>query len=147
MSRGGETGGPTIQDALTEFARSGYEGDFRAKQGGVLECLTCGQDSRAQDVRRTAMRRVEGASDPADMVSVNALVCPRCGAHGTLVLAYGMNASPEDAEVLTHLNSAHAKDHESMNRDLLHPAEAEVPQMPSETDESGLPGPRTIDEA
>jgi hypothetical protein len=46
---------------------------------------------------------VEGASDPADMLAVVALVCPICKTHGTLVVGYGPEAGPDDAEVLSGL--------------------------------------------
>jgi hypothetical protein len=37
------------------------------------------------------------------MVAVAALVCPLCGAHGTLVLSYGPEADVDDADVLSLL--------------------------------------------
>ena len=42
---------------------------------------------------------MEGASDPADMITVVATSCPVCGADGTMVLGYGPAASDLDAAV------------------------------------------------
>jgi hypothetical protein len=55
-------------------------------------------------VHLEVLDRTEGASDPADMVAVAALVCPRCGARGTVALKYGPEASPEEDEVLRLLD-------------------------------------------
>ena len=44
-------------------------------------------------------RRLEGASDPDDMISVVAVTCPRCGTGGTLVLKYGPTAPENEAAV------------------------------------------------
>lgn len=139
MARGGETGGPSIQDALDEFEGHGYGGEFRVREGGVLRCLTCGKDSAAEDVQRTALRRVEGVSDPDDMASINALVCPKCGTRGTSVMAYGTHASAAEAEVLQRLNPVHRTGETAPPEGALHPAEAEVPEMPADTDDDVLP--------
>jgi hypothetical protein len=48
----------------------------------------------------SSLRRLEGASDPADMVAIVALTCPNCGARGTVVLGFGPAGSPDDADVL-----------------------------------------------
>ncbi len=50
-----------------------------------------------------ALRRTEGASDPADMLAVVALCCPACDTRGTAVLNYGPEATVDDAEVLVGL--------------------------------------------
>jgi hypothetical protein len=49
------------------------------------------------------LRRLEGASDPADMLAVAAIACPACGTRGTLVLTYGPEATAGDDAVLSHL--------------------------------------------
>jgi hypothetical protein len=48
--------------------------------------------------------RLEGASDPDDMVAVAALRCPSCKTRGTLVLSYGPETSAVDADVLCCLD-------------------------------------------
>jgi hypothetical protein len=51
----------------------------------------------------SSLRRLEGESDPADMVAVVALTCPACGAQGTVVLGYGPMADGHEADVLRGL--------------------------------------------
>ena len=46
---------------------------------------------------------MEGASDPADMLAVAAVICPVCNTSGTLVLGYGPEADADDADVLASL--------------------------------------------
>ena len=52
------------------------------------------------------LRRLEGASDPDDMLAVVGLACPHCSAQGTAVLGYGPEAAAVDAEVLERLEDA-----------------------------------------
>jgi hypothetical protein len=51
------------------------------------------------------MHRLEGASDPADMLAAVAATCPTCGTRGVLVANYGPEAMIEDADVLRALES------------------------------------------
>ena len=104
ISRGGISGGLTISDALREFESRGYIGQFIIAEEGKVECTSCGKSHRPREVSLEAMRRIEGASDPADMVYVGALQCPRCGARGTAIVNYGPTASPEHAAVLRELD-------------------------------------------
>ncbi|HUR68052.1 MAG TPA: hypothetical protein VM370_02315 [Candidatus Thermoplasmatota archaeon] len=103
-SRGGVSGGLTIADALREFESRGYVGQFAIAAGGFVHCVRCGADHRPADVRLESGRRVEGVSDPADMVFIGALRCPNCGQTGTAIMSYGPNAPPEDATVLRALD-------------------------------------------
>ena len=48
--------------------------------------------------------RLEGASDPADMMMVVPTTCPECGARGSLILHYGPAASAEEADVMAALS-------------------------------------------
>lgn len=105
LSRGGVHGGLTIADAIHEFESKGYLAHFVVREGAAVKCTECGARLRPSDVPLEAMRRTEGASDPADMVFVGALRCPACGAQGTAVLSYGPTASPEEAEVLRELEN------------------------------------------
>lgn len=51
-----------------------------------------------------SLRRLEGASDPDDMLAVVAVQCPECGRRGTVTLGYGPAASPPDGDVLRALD-------------------------------------------
>lgn len=108
VSRGGITGGFSIADALKEFERRGYVGQFAVRPGGHVECVACGCQHEPEKVPLSAMRRVEGVSDPADMVFVGALECTCCGQRGTATLKYGALAQPEEAQVLRHLDNRRA---------------------------------------
>ena len=46
-----------------------------------------------------SIRRLEGASDPSDMVGVLAIICPVCDNHATVVLKFGPEASPDEIEI------------------------------------------------
>lgn len=100
----GTPSGLTITDALAEFEMRGYVGQFSVAKDGHLECTGCGGHCAPKDVALEAMRRVEGASDPADMVFIGALRCESCGHAGTTVLTYGTNAPPAEAEILRFLD-------------------------------------------
>ena len=94
--------GTTLVEVIRRFEAEGYGGQFAAVEDpvGSVRCLTCRAVADACDVELGLLRRTEGASDPADMVAVAGLVCPSCGARGTVALKYGPVASVEEAEVL-----------------------------------------------
>jgi hypothetical protein len=94
----------TLIDVIGEFEREGFRGQFLVQTGGALECAVCRAEFDAGDAPAVALRRLEGASDPDDMLAVAALVCPSCSSRGTVVLGYGPVASPEDAAALTALD-------------------------------------------
>jgi hypothetical protein len=93
----------TLRGVLAELEADGYRGGFMAREGGMLECLTCKARTPVAKVRAARISRLEGASDPDDMLAVVALVCPVCAAKGTIVLNYGPEASELDDDVLQHL--------------------------------------------
>lgn len=93
-----------VGEIVARFESDGYRGQFAARPGGRILCFTCHTESAAPTVGLDGLRRTEGASDPADMLAVAALVCPNCGAKGTAVFSYGPEADADDAEVLLHLD-------------------------------------------
>jgi hypothetical protein len=95
--------GLTIAEVLERFEGAGYRGQFRAVEGARLECLTCRQEVDAASVELDRLCRLEGTSDPDDMLAAAALHCPNCGALGTVLLNYGPEAPIDDAEVLVVL--------------------------------------------
>jgi hypothetical protein len=101
--------GTTLVEVVRELEADGFAGQFAPTEDGALRCLTCRAESPAGKVEVRLIRRTEGASDPADMVAVAALVCPKCGAKGTAALKYGPEATPEEAEALRHLDDAHRR--------------------------------------
>lgn len=89
---------------LAEFEQDGFTGQFAVRAGGEVECLACHVRQAASSIPMAALRRAEGASDPADMAAVVALTCPRCDTRGTLVAHYGPEAGREESDVLVALD-------------------------------------------
>lgn len=90
----------TIGEIMARLEGAGFTAQMAARPGGMILCFACHEESSAADAGLESLGRTEGASDPADMLAVAGLVCPRCGARGTVVLGYGPEADPDDAEVL-----------------------------------------------
>jgi hypothetical protein len=96
----------TLAEVVDGYVRDGFAEGFRAVPGALVTCLSCRSMLQAATLRPVSMRRLEGASDPADMLAVAALVCPVCEARGTLVLGFGPDATAEDSDVLPALLDA-----------------------------------------
>ena len=93
----------TLLDVLARFTQHGWSSQFAARAAGVVECESCHHSTAAADVPVLELRRLEGASDPDDMLAVVAVECPVCGLRGSLVLNYGPTATAEDTAVLLGL--------------------------------------------
>jgi hypothetical protein len=89
----------TLTEVIGSYREAGFVVDFFAEEDGRVRCGHCNSVLAADQLTMQSMRRMEGASDPADMLSVVATTCPVCGADGTMVLGYGPNASEGDAHV------------------------------------------------
>jgi hypothetical protein len=99
-------GAETLLDVLARYTDQGWSSQFAPRPGGLVECESCRHASAAVDVPVLELRRLEGASDPDDMLAVVAIECPNCGLRGSLVLNYGPTATEEDASVLLGLGNA-----------------------------------------
>ena len=88
---------------IEQFERDGFTGQFAVREGAVVACLTCREEHPASEYDMAALRRTEGASDPADMGAVVGLTCPNCDTRGTMALNYGPEAGIDDSEVLLAL--------------------------------------------
>jgi hypothetical protein len=117
--------GPSDRTTLTAvvdaYRASGFAGDFFAEEGpstaasgtpagAVVRCGRCSSALDPHTLEMHSIRRMEGASDPADMLSVVATTCPVCGNDGTLVLSYGPMASAVDAEIFGAMRDLRADD-------------------------------------
>ncbi len=102
---------------------------FIARDDGLVECVECSSANRPDEFEIVHYRRLEGASDPADMLIVVWSACPTCNAHGTLMLGYGPNATGPHAAILTEFD--------------LHDADASA-AAPRSTGQSPAPG--SVDE-
>lgn len=102
----GNGGDRTILEVLGDLEAMGFTGQFMPRPGAQVECLACHRLSSADATVLRHLRRLEGASDPADMLAVVGLACPHCGALGTAVLGFGPEATAVDDEVLACLEDA-----------------------------------------
>lgn len=102
--------GATMSEVIAGYADAGFTADFDVTDEGRLQCGACDALSAPADVRMSSLRRLEGESDPADMVAVVALTCPACGAEGTVVLGYGPMAAGHEADVLHALRDERSAD-------------------------------------
>jgi len=93
----------TLQHVLAELADDGWDSDIEAQEGGPVRFRACGHTTSAAELEVAVLRRMEGASDPDDMLAVVAASCPHCGTRGVLVAHYGPTADPGDADVLAAL--------------------------------------------
>lgn len=93
----------TLSQVLANFAAGGWDGNFGVTDGARIRCPQCRTESSPQDVIVDRFRRMEGASDPADMLAVVALECPECSTKGVVILNYGPTAEIESSEVLRFL--------------------------------------------
>lgn len=101
-----DPGSETLTDITDRLDgdRSSGEGQFRAEADGMIRCLTCQDAFSAAERRADQLMRLEGATDPDDMLMVVPMVCGRCGASGSLVLGYGPNANADDEAVILGLD-------------------------------------------
>jgi ribosomal protein S27AE len=89
----------TLAEVLTGLEELGFDGNLTVVEGARLRCGRCGDVSPAGGFDVVSIRRLEGASEADEMVSVVAAVCPRCAGGGAVVLGYGAAASQDDADV------------------------------------------------
>jgi hypothetical protein len=99
----GDTSALTIVEILAKFEAEGYTDQMGARPGGKIMCFKCHMEMDASSFILRDLQRTEGESDPSDMAAVAAIECSACGARGTIVMAYGPEAPPEDDEVLAAL--------------------------------------------
>jgi hypothetical protein len=103
VTLGGPSDNTTLVEVMARYAEQGYTGQFGVSDDALIRCFTCRRDSASDAVRVVSLRRMEGASDPADMIAVVALHCPNCDTPGVLALGYGPDSAPEESELLLHL--------------------------------------------
>jgi hypothetical protein len=93
----------TLTAVLASYESAGFDSQFAATDDGQVHCFSCGVGAPPERVELHSLRRLEGASDPADMLAIAAVLCPSCDAKGVLVLNYGPESAPAEAEVLVRL--------------------------------------------
>ena len=93
----------TLSALIDQLRADGFARDMFVTEDAKIRCGVCHEDSNPADLELHAIKRIEGASDPADEAAVLALGCKCCGALGTAVVRYGPEAGPQDDEVLRAL--------------------------------------------
>ena len=91
--------GTTLTEVLAGYAEAGFNGSFTVAERASIECNSCGATSPAAAFQMSSLQRLEGASDPDDMISVVAITCPNCQRDGVIILGFGPNASAEDSDI------------------------------------------------
>lgn len=99
---------PSLVDVLAELDADGWSGQTMPLEGGRIRCLTCREEFGAEEVSADHVRRLEGVSDPGDMVIVVPVPCPNCATKAVLVAHFGPDASPEDSDVVAALDRSDA---------------------------------------
>jgi hypothetical protein len=92
----------TLMEVVEAAKQRGMGAEFSVT-GAEIHCAACGTDSTPESMSREWVHRLEGASDPDELLSVSALTCPACGAKGLLVLPYGPAADEHEAGVSRRL--------------------------------------------
>lgn len=101
----------TMTEVLNALRDIGFTASFTGQDDALLRCDHCGVTAAAASFDVNDTRRLEGASDPDDLVTLVAARCPSCGSGGTVVLGYGVNATSQDADIAAALFRAdHAAD-------------------------------------
>ena len=100
----------SLVEILSSYAAAGFTTDMFVTEDGFLECGRCGAVTAADQVDVHSIRRLEGASDPADMSAVRAVVCPSCHARATAVLRFGPEATEAEATVLARTRDRRRSD-------------------------------------
>ncbi len=93
----------TLIEVLDAFRDAGFDGTMWVAADGKLKCDRCDTELDPESVTVHAVRRLEGASDPDDMMAVVAVECPQCGRKATFVVHFGPEASFEEQEAFAHL--------------------------------------------
>ena len=94
----------TLVTVLAALADAGYTGDLFVTPEATVRCGSCRHEMAPADLQLDELRRIEGASDPADMAAVLGITCTHCGGRGSAVVRYGPEAGPQDATVLLALD-------------------------------------------
>jgi len=103
-------GASQLIDVLQLAEANGFAAEFEVAADASghegLWCPNCEVESSASSFARAWSLRLEGASDPADMLHVSAIRCPNCCTGGVFITPFGPAASERQASVLRALPEA-----------------------------------------
>ena len=94
----------TVSAVLADWKGDGVGSSFRpGRAQASLRCATCDSERPAEEFEVIRQRRMEGASDPDDMVLLVGARCPVCHVSGAVVLGFGSEASDTDSDIVAAL--------------------------------------------
>lgn len=92
----------SVADVLARLRAEGFDGDVVFEPEDIppgLFCRSCARRHLPARAMVHQVHRFEGPTSPEDEAIVVAVTCPRCGARGALVTAYGAAATAEEADL------------------------------------------------
>ncbi|CAB4888955.1 unannotated protein [freshwater metagenome] len=92
----------TLTERMRQLQSAGWIHEITF-DAGWLTCRKCGEWASPEDVAISKSYRFEGTSDPGDEAILFAIIMP-CDHHGLLTAAYGHDAPPEVADIVTRLH-------------------------------------------
>ena len=93
----------SLLEVVEAAKQRGLRAEFTVTENSMVHCNACGNDLAPESLSRDWMHRLEGTSDPDELLSVSALTCPTCGAKGLLVLPFGPAADASEGDVARRL--------------------------------------------
>lgn len=99
----GLAGAASLRDVLNVARRHGIDTDMSPTPDGMIRCGRCDSINRPDDVTRDWIHRLEGTTDPDELLSASAVRCPQCGGAGVLVLPFGPLADEVEARIARSL--------------------------------------------
>lgn len=97
-------GAATLLEVLEEVAQAGFGSQLVVIADGDIRCAKCGTTEAIENFDIAGFRRLEGASDPADMLIVIWGTCSGCDGGGVATIGYGPNADDADIAALQRLD-------------------------------------------
>ena len=92
----------TLVEVLNDYEDAGWVTSFEVLEDGSVRCGTCLATTPPGTLEIHSLRRLEGASDPADMLAVIAVRCPSCGGGGVIVLNFGPEMTEGQVRLMHH---------------------------------------------
>lgn len=100
-------GTSTLLDVLAHVANEGFGGQLIVQDDATFRCAGCHTSTPVGDFDAVGFRRLEGASDPDDMMIVVWGTCRECGGGAVATIGYGPHATEADEAALTALDLSH----------------------------------------
>jgi hypothetical protein len=97
--------GTNLTHVLKQYEDSGFSIEYRIAPGPKVARYEPPTEASPEDFVLHSLRRLEGASEPDEMMAVAAISRADGSDKGVLVLPFGPNMSEDDAELLRSLEA------------------------------------------